>query len=99
MVQCPCQDSTGPRGLFPLVGEEQTAMPRRTRRQSYRQASQHGTKIAAAFSLKRDGHGLFPFDALCIEGVEMLHHQGFIDSWQCAPLLQWTALPVAAVEG
>ncbi len=29
----------------------------------------------------------------------MLHHQGFIDSWQCAPLLQWMARPVAAVEG
>jgi hypothetical protein len=73
-------------------------MSRSTRRQANCQVSQHRTKIAAAFGLKRDRHGLFPFDASRIEGVEMLHHQGFIDSWQCAPLLQWMVCPVAAVE-
>src|SRR5260370_13041007 len=99
MVKCACRDRTGPRGLFPWVGEEQPAMSGSTRRQANRQASQHRTKIAAAFGLKRDRHSLFPFDASRIEGVEMLHHQGFIDSWQCAPLLQRMARPVAAVEG
>src|SRR5260370_34508048 len=63
MVQCTCQDSTGPRGLFPLVGEEQPAMSGSTRRQANSQASQHRTTIAAAFGLKRYSHSLFPFGA------------------------------------
>src|SRR5260370_9188421 len=54
MVQCPCQDSTGPRGLFPLVGADQPPMSRSTRRQANRQASHHSTKTAAPFALKAD---------------------------------------------
>src|SRR5260370_41980804 len=53
MVQCSCQDSTGPRGLFPLVGEEKPAMSRSNRRQANPQATQHRTKTTAAVGLKR----------------------------------------------
>src|SRR5260370_40564729 len=49
MAQCPWQGSTGPPGLFPLVGGEKPAVAASTRRHANPSASHARTKIAARF--------------------------------------------------